>query len=62
MIAHAERLAAALGYGEIRLYTNKLFAENLRLYRKLGYRVDNEEPFKGGWWVNMSKPVGSQPD
>ena len=62
MIAHAERLAASLGYGEIRLYANKLFAENLRLYRRLGYRVDSEEPFKGGWRVNMSKPVGPQPD
>lgn len=61
LMAHAERLAASLGYGEIRLYTNKLFAENLRLYRKLGYRVDSEEPFKGGWRVNMGKPVGRQP-
>lgn len=62
LIAHAERLAASLGYREIRLYTNKLFAENLSLYRKLGYRVDNEEPFKGGWRVNMSKSVRPQPD
>ncbi|MGO9772347.1 MAG: GNAT family N-acetyltransferase [Roseiarcus sp.] len=62
LIAHAERLAASLGYGEIRLYTNKLFAENVSLYRKLGYRVDGEEPFNGGWRVNMSKPVGPQPD
>ncbi len=60
LMAHAERLAASLGYGEIRLYTNKLFAENLRLYGKLGYRVDSEEPFNGGWRVNMSKPVGPQ--
>ncbi len=60
LIAHAEGLAASLGYGEIRLYTNKLFAENLALYRKLGYRVDSEEPFRGGWRVNMSKPVGPQ--
>jgi GNAT superfamily N-acetyltransferase len=60
LMAHAERLAASLGYGEIRLYTNRLFAENLRLYLELGYRVDSEEPFKGGWRVNMSKPVGPQ--
>ena len=62
LMAHAERLAASLGYGEIRLYANKLFAENLSLYRRLGYRVDSEEPFKGGCRVNMSKPVGPQPD
>jgi ribosomal protein S18 acetylase RimI-like enzyme len=62
LIAHAERLAVSLGYGEIRLYTNKLFAENVSLYRKLGYRVDGEEPFKGGWRVDMSKPVRPRPD
>ncbi len=62
LMAHAERLAASLGYGEIRLYTNKLFAENVSLYRKLGYRIDGEAPFKGGWRVDMSKPVGPQPE
>ncbi len=62
LIDHAERLAASLGYGKARLYTNKLFAENLRLYRSLGYRVDGEEPFMGGWRVNMSKRVGARPD
>ncbi len=61
LLAHAERLAASLGYREIKLYTNKLFAENLSLYRRLGYRVDSEEAFKGGWRVNMSKLVESQP-
>ncbi|HEV7370756.1 GNAT family N-acetyltransferase [Arenibaculum sp.] len=57
LIAHAEHLAAELGYGEIRLYTNKLFAENLRLYDRLGYRVDREEAFGGGHLVHMSKPI-----
>ena len=57
LIAHAERMAAASGFGEIRLYTNKLFAENVRLYGKLGYRVDREEEFKGGLTVHMSKAV-----
>ncbi len=62
LMAHAERLAASLGCGEVRLYTNKLFAENLHLYRSLGYRVDSEEPFKGGWRVDMSKRLGPQAD
>ena len=57
LVAHAERLAAAQGYKEIRLYTNKLFAANLELYRRLGYRVDREEPFKGGVVVHMSKRI-----
>jgi GNAT superfamily N-acetyltransferase len=57
LIAHAERLAASLGFAETRLYTNALFAENLRLYRKLGYRVDREVAFGGGVVVHMSKPL-----
>lgn len=57
LMAHAETLAAALAYREIRLYTNKLFAENVALYRKLGYRTDSEEPFRGGWRINMSKAI-----
>lgn len=57
LVAHAEALARAAGIGEMRLYTNKLFAENVTLYLKLGYRIDSEEPFKGGYLVNMSKPL-----
>jgi len=55
LMAHAEQLAASLRLGEIRLYTNKLFAENVRFYLRLGYRVDREEAFKGGSLVHMSK-------
>ena len=56
LMAHAERLAVSLGYREIRLYTNKLFAENVELYRALGYRVDREETVPAGIVVHMSKP------
>jgi ribosomal protein S18 acetylase RimI-like enzyme len=55
LMAHAEKLAAASGFGEIRLYTNKRFAENVELYRRLGYRVDREEDVKVGIVVHMSK-------
>ena len=57
LMAHAEQIAASLGHGEIRLYTNKLFAQNIELYRKLGYRVDREEELTIGVAVHMSKPV-----
>jgi GNAT superfamily N-acetyltransferase len=60
LMSHAEQVAASLGYDEIKLYTNKLFAENVQLYGKLGYRVDREEAFKGGSMVYMSKPVHSR--
>ena len=57
LMAHAEQLAASLGYREMRLYTNPLFAGNVLLYLKLGYRVDREEAFKGGLVVHMSKSL-----
>jgi ribosomal protein S18 acetylase RimI-like enzyme len=57
LMDHAEKVAASAGFNEIRLYTNKLFAENVRLYSELGYRVDREEEFKGGVAVYMSKPL-----
>ena len=60
LLAHAEKVAASLGFNEIKLYTNKLFAENVQLYRKLGYRVDREDAFKGGVVVHMSKPLKPQ--
>jgi ribosomal protein S18 acetylase RimI-like enzyme len=56
LMAHAEKIAASSGLSEIRLYTNKLFAENVELYTKLGYLVDREEEFNGGVVVHMRKP------
>jgi ribosomal protein S18 acetylase RimI-like enzyme len=55
LMAHAETLARALGFGEIRLYTNKLFAENIAFYARLGYRIDGETAFKGGFITHMSR-------
>lgn len=59
LMAHAETVAAASGFGQVKLYTNKLFAENVVLYQRLGYRVDREEEFKGGFTVYMSKEIGA---
>jgi ribosomal protein S18 acetylase RimI-like enzyme len=59
LLAHAERLAAAMGYGEIRLYTNARFVDNVALYRRLGYAVTREEPFLGGRVTHMSKRFGA---
>ncbi|PRD53429.1 GNAT family N-acetyltransferase [Phyllobacterium myrsinacearum] len=57
LLTHAEALAGSLGLREIRLYTNKMFAENIALYLKLGYTIDREEPFLGGIAVHMRKPI-----
>jgi len=63
LMAHAEEIARSLGYARLRLYTNKRFAENLKLYLRLGYRVDREEDLGPGMLrVHMSKSVGSSLD
>jgi len=59
LMAHAERLAAAMGYGEIRLYTNARFVENVALYQRLGYAMTRQEPFLGGWVTHMRKTPGA---
>ena len=61
LLSHAEQVAAALGYPVIRLYTNPLFAGNVRFYEFAGYRVDREEPFMGGVTFDMSERPGSDP-
>ena len=55
LMAHAEVLARELGFGTIRLYTNQRFAENIALYRRLGYEVDREEVLPVGVVTHMSK-------
>jgi GNAT superfamily N-acetyltransferase len=55
LLAHAERLAASLGRRRLRLYTNQRFVSNIELYRRNGYAIDREQPFRGGVVVHMSK-------
>jgi len=56
LLAHAEDLASSLRLAKLRLYTNSRFTENLRLYGRLGYQVDQEEHLPGlGIVVHMSK-------
>jgi len=58
LMRHAESLAAEAGLKGTRLYTNRLFAANIALYRSLGYSLDGEEAFPGGVVrVNMSRPL-----
>jgi RimJ/RimL family protein N-acetyltransferase len=60
-LAHAEQIALSLGYRRIWLYTNHRFAGNVRLYSRLGYRVDSEEQIDGGMIrINMSKTLESE--
>jgi ribosomal protein S18 acetylase RimI-like enzyme len=59
LMAIADEIARSLGRRRIRLYTNQRWQENVRLYLKLGYRIDSEELIDGGMFrVNMSKDLG----
>ena len=43
----ADAVAAGEGLARLRLYTNKKYVANLRLYGSLGYRVEREELYDG---------------
>ena len=58
LLAHAEVLARAAGFAEIRLLTNGKMADTRRLYAKVGYVEDLEEPFWDGTVVYLSKRLG----
>lgn len=58
MLALADELALSQGKRRVRLYTNKLWAENIALYLKLGYVIDGEEDVRPGIVrVHMSKAL-----
>ena len=58
LLIHAEDTAGCFGVGEVRLYTNGRFADNLKLYGRMGYRVDREDVHPElGVTVYMSKRV-----
>jgi len=57
LMRHADLLAQSMELHGVRLCTNARFTENIRFYRRLGYHVDREEPFRGGALVHMSKAV-----
>jgi len=59
LLAHAEELTRSLGLGEMRLYTSVHLTENVKLYERVGYKVDREEEVSPhlGIFVHMSKPL-----
>lgn len=59
LLAHAERLAVDLGRPRLRLFTNRRFAENIRLYQRVGYAIDGEEDLGFAIRVHMSKRPGA---
>ena len=67
LMAHAEDTARCLSLPRLRLYTNQRFDTNIAFYRKLGFTVEQEEPFMGGIWCIWERRcdgrrVGHAPD
>ena len=59
LLAHAEELTRSLGLEEMRLYTSVHLTENVKLYERVGYKVNREEEASPhlGIFVHMSKPL-----
>lgn len=57
LLAWAEEEACRAGYASIRLYTNTLFVDNVRLYHSIGYHDTGLEPYLGSTLVHMAKPL-----
>ena len=56
-----ERQTARARHERIRLYTNALMEDNLRLYARLGYTETRREPYLGSTLVHMAKRVADRP-
>jgi ribosomal protein S18 acetylase RimI-like enzyme len=58
LLTLAEEIARQAGLAGVRLYTNKAFEANVRLYRSFGYLIEREEGLSdGGTAVHMAKGV-----
>nr|WP_314075423.1 GNAT family N-acetyltransferase [uncultured Roseococcus sp.] len=59
LLRHAETLARALGFAELRLYTNALFAENIAFYARRGFEETHRaEMVPGSVTVFMRRRLG----
>jgi ribosomal protein S18 acetylase RimI-like enzyme len=58
LMQRVEEHAIEMELPVVRLYTNKAFATNLDFYRRLGYAIEREEPYKEGFTVYFAKAVG----
>jgi len=55
LLGWAELEARRVGHPRIRLYTNALMADDIELYRALGYLETGREPYLGSTLVHMTK-------
>jgi N-acetylglutamate synthase-like GNAT family acetyltransferase len=62
LLGFAERLAAEQELAGLRLYTNKLFVENIAFYRGRGFQIEREATLNGGVAVYMTKALARAGD
>ena len=55
MLGQAEHVARTLGHTEIKLLTNQAFTGNVDFYRRAGFAIEREEPFRGGITIHFRK-------
>lgn len=60
LLDFAEQEAHRLGHHAIRLYTNELFTENIRLYQAIGYVITRSESIGERTLVHMQKSIVGQ--
>jgi len=60
LLAHAEDEAGRRGLPELRLLTNELYARNIAIYERYGYRETHREPYQGTDLVYFSKRAEAQ--
>ena len=60
LVAFAEAEARRRGHGDIRLYTNEVMTENVRLYSRLGFVETHRVEEKGYKRIYMRKPLSSR--
>jgi len=58
LMAYAEAEAKRRGLGEVRLFTNERFVDDLRFYDRLGYEEFDRRPYGDSQLVFLAKRVG----
>ncbi|MET0837813.1 MAG: GNAT family N-acetyltransferase [Marmoricola sp.] len=62
LLAHADRTAARLGLGELRLYTHSAMTRNIELYTRLGWHETGRRTEHGLTRAFFSKPTPAAND
>ena len=57
LLVHAEKIALAKGFKQLRLYTNERMERNLAIYQRFGYVNSHTTVFRGSIVVHLKKTL-----